>query len=80
MVPHFPAIGSGGMPPVPPTILMSIRTACLVLHDFFLSQLSIHINVRSKQMTFKKISAKLPLLLKCPNARCINFIFCKEAY
>jgi hypothetical protein len=23
MVPHFPAIGSGGMPPVPPTILMS---------------------------------------------------------
>jgi hypothetical protein len=25
MVPHFPAIGSGGMPPVPPTILMSGR-------------------------------------------------------
>ena len=23
MVPHFPAIGSGGVPPVPPTILMS---------------------------------------------------------
>ena len=23
MVPHYPAIGSGGMPPVPPTILMS---------------------------------------------------------
>ena len=23
MVPHFPALGSGGMPPVPPTILMS---------------------------------------------------------
>ena len=23
MVPHFPAIGSGGMPPVHPTILMS---------------------------------------------------------
>ena len=23
MVPHFPGIGSGGMPPVPPTILMS---------------------------------------------------------
>jgi hypothetical protein len=27
MVPHFPAIGSGGMPPVPPTILMSAGTA-----------------------------------------------------
>ena len=23
MVPHFSAIGNGGMPPVPPTILMS---------------------------------------------------------
>ena len=23
LVPHFPALGSGGMPPVPPTILMS---------------------------------------------------------
>jgi hypothetical protein len=23
MFPHFPAMGSGGMPPVPPTILMS---------------------------------------------------------
>jgi hypothetical protein len=23
MVPHFPALGSGGVPPVPPTILMS---------------------------------------------------------
>ena len=23
MVPHFPALGSKGMPPVPPTILMS---------------------------------------------------------
>jgi hypothetical protein len=23
MVPHFPAIGSGGMPHMPPTILMS---------------------------------------------------------
>jgi hypothetical protein len=23
MVPHFPAIGSGGVPPVPPTIIMS---------------------------------------------------------
>jgi hypothetical protein len=23
MVPHFPGIGSGGVPPVPPTILMS---------------------------------------------------------
>ena len=23
MVPHFPAIGSGGMPPLPPTILLS---------------------------------------------------------
>ena len=23
MVPHFPGIGSGGMPPVPPTIIMS---------------------------------------------------------
>jgi hypothetical protein len=23
MVPHFPAIGSGGVPPVPPIILMS---------------------------------------------------------
>jgi hypothetical protein len=22
MVPHFPALGSGGVPPVPPTILM----------------------------------------------------------
>ena len=25
MVPRFPAIGSGGMPPVPPTILMSAQ-------------------------------------------------------
>ena len=24
MVPHFPAVGSGGVPPVPPTILMSV--------------------------------------------------------
>jgi hypothetical protein len=23
MVPHYPAIGSGGVPPMPPTILMS---------------------------------------------------------
>ena len=23
MVPHFPATGSGGVPPLPPTILMS---------------------------------------------------------
>ena len=23
MVPHIPALGSGGVPPVPPTILMS---------------------------------------------------------
>jgi hypothetical protein len=25
-VPHFPAIGSGGVPPVPPTILISVDT------------------------------------------------------
>jgi hypothetical protein len=34
MVPHFPVIGSGGMPPVHPTILMSARmnkSCCFVL-------------------------------------------------
>jgi hypothetical protein len=25
MVPHFPSHGSGGMPPVPPTILMTVH-------------------------------------------------------
>ena len=29
VVPHFPALGSGGVPPVPPTILMSVR-ACIL--------------------------------------------------
>ena len=37
MVPHFPAIGSGGMPPVPPTILMSALPLLLTEseHSYF---------------------------------------------
>ena len=31
MIPHFPAIGSGGMPPVPPTILMSANLVLVIL-------------------------------------------------
>ena len=66
MVPHFPATGSGGVPPLPPTILMSgfgFPSFLRIIHVHLYPSISLYINLPLSQLLTLSTQSRPPAQL-----------------